>query len=125
MVDIGIKELALSAPLTPEDTDALIEDARRIAAQHDVEIHRDDDFLTTDLFPEDLTDGKHVLLIYRGLTKQKYLNLKAKKKQLQRSGKYEGAARVEIARSLGELLSYPDEKINALLNARLKTSITR
>ena len=30
---------------------------------------RETDFLTTDLFPAEITDGKHVLLIYRGSVK--------------------------------------------------------
>lgn len=125
VVDIGIKELALSAPLPPEDMDALIEDARRIAAENHVEIYRDDDFLVTDLFPAEITQGKHVLLIYRGRTKQKYLDLKEKKKKLEKTGQYRGVKRQEIARSLGKLLSYPEEKINALLKSNSKINDSR
>ena len=40
MVDAGVKKLALSAALSPEDMDALIEEAARIAKQNNIEIYR-------------------------------------------------------------------------------------
>ena len=40
MVDAGVKKLALSAALSPEDMDALIEEAARIAKRNNVEIYR-------------------------------------------------------------------------------------
>jgi len=116
VVDIGIKRLALSAPLSPEEMDALIEDALHIAENNSVKIYREEDFLITDLFPAEITRGKHVLLIYKDPVKQEYLKLKTNKRQLVQSGQYNGAARETIARSLGKLLSYPKEKIDALLN---------
>ena len=118
MVDAGVKRLALSAPLSPADMDALVEDARRVAADHGVEVYRETDFLVTDLFPADLTEGRHVLLIYRGATKQEYMDLKVVKQRLIESGSYDAAARVSLARSLGGLLSYSEEKIDASLAAR-------
>lgn len=116
VVDIGIKKLVLSAPLPPEEMDALIDDALRIAENNNVKIYREEDFLITDLFPAEITRGKHVLLIYKDPVKQEYLKLKANKRQLVQSDQYKGAARETIARSLGKLLSYPKEKIDALLN---------
>jgi len=115
VVDIGIKKLALSAPLKPDEMNVLIDEAQIIATKNNVEIYREVDFLVTDLFPAEITNGKHVLFIYKGLIKQDYLNLKAKKKQLVESNKYKGEARTEIARSFGKLLSYPDKRINELL----------
>ena len=70
MVNVGIKKLALSAALSPEEMDALIEEAARVAKRNNVEIHREKEFLVTDLFPESVTNGKHVLLIYKGSTKE-------------------------------------------------------
>jgi len=69
----------------------------------------------TDLFPADVTDGMQVLLIYRGPTLQEYLDLKERKRLLVESGPYVGAARAEIAREMGRLLSYPEDKITSLL----------
>ena len=40
MVDAGVKKLVLSAELSPEDMDALIEEAARIAKRNNVEIYR-------------------------------------------------------------------------------------
>jgi len=125
VVDIGIKKLALSAAITPGEMDALIDDAMRIAKENNAEVYREEDFLVTDLFPEEITGGKHVLLIYKGTTKDEYMNLKEKKKQLVQLGQYKGAAREEIARSMGKLLSYPDEKINELLSENSQSESTR
>jgi len=115
VVDIGIKKLALSAALLPGEMDGLLEEARRIAANNHVEIYREDDFIVTDLFPAEITDGKHVLVIYKGNTLQEYLDLKMKKKRLVESGQYTSKARRTIARQMGALLSYPENKINELL----------
>ena len=116
MVDAGVKKLALSTPLPADEMDFLIKHAERIAADHNVEIYRETDFLVTDLFSADLTEGKHVLLIYTGSTKQEYAELKEAKHALVESGAYEGEARRQIAVQFGYLLSYSDEKIDALLS---------
>jgi len=117
MVGAGVKKLALSAPLDPQAMDALLPHAQRIASEHGVGLYRETDFLVTDLFSAALTDGKHVLLICAEDTHQEYLELKARKQSLIDSGQYVGDARVDVARSFGELLSYTDEKINSLLAA--------
>ncbi len=116
MVNIGVKKMALSAALPPEDMDALIEEATRVAKRNNVEIYRENDFLVTDLFPASITNGKHVLVIYKGETKQKYLDLKNRKSRLVASNQYTGQAREEIARRLGAMLSYPEWKINELIS---------
>jgi hypothetical protein len=115
MVNAGVKTLALSAPLEPAAMDALIQDASRIIAEHDAQFYRETDFLVTDLFTAGLTDGKHVLLIYSGDTRQKYLELKATKQRLVESDSYSGPARSDIARQFGKLLSYSEEKVDELL----------
>jgi len=116
MVDAGVKKLALSAALSPENMDALIEDAARIAKRNNVEIYRENDFLVTDLFPASITEGKHVLVIYNGETKQEYLDLKIQKAQLVASNQYAGRSREEIARRFGAMLSYPEWKIDELIS---------
>jgi hypothetical protein len=115
VVAVGIKKLALSSPMTPDEMDASMEEAERIAQENGVKIHRETDFLVTDLFPEEVTTGKHVLLIYLDPVKDEYMALKAEKEALITDGKYEGEARAEIARKLGRLLSYPEEHIERLL----------
>jgi len=115
MVGAGVKKLALSAAMPPEEMDALINEARAIAERNGAEVYLEEEFLVTDLFPADVTDGMQVLLIYRGPTLQEYLDLKERKRLLVESGSYVGAARAEIAREMGRLLSYPEDKITSLL----------
>jgi hypothetical protein len=119
MVDAGVKTLALSAALVPDQMDGLVAEARRIAGDHNVKIFRETDFLVTDLFPADITAGKEVLLIYRGDTLERYLALKEEKRTLVEAGEYEGEPRLEIARQFGGLLSYSDKKIQELLEGGL------
>jgi len=118
VVDIGIKKLALSSPMSPAEMDALIDEARRIAADNNVEIYREENLLITDLFPKELTEGKHVLLIYKGTVKDEYMELKERKKELEESGNYKGEARERLARDFGKLLSYPEKRIDKLLEER-------
>jgi hypothetical protein len=117
MVGAGVKKLALSSPLDPVEMDAIIEEAERIAATNGTEVFRETDFLVTDLFSASLTDGKHVLLICHDSTRQEYMELKAMKHRLLESGQYDADARLDVARRMGELLSYSEAKIASLLAA--------
>jgi hypothetical protein len=115
VVRLGVKKLALSEVMTPEEMDGVMEDAEIIAKRNAVLIWRETDFLVTDLYPEDVAEGKHVLLIYTGDTLDEYLAIKADKAALIASNLYEGEARENIARRFGKLLSYPDEVIDELI----------
>lgn len=115
VVRLGVKTLALSEVMTPEDMDGIMDDAAVIAARNKVEMWRETDFLVTDLYPADVAEGKHVLLIYTGDTLEKYLAIKTDKAALIEAGAYEGEAREEIARRFGRLLSYPEAVIDDLL----------
>jgi len=111
MVDYGIKGIALSATLPPDEMDEFFEYGVEAAASYNVPVFRESDFLVTDLFSAELTDGRDVLLICHDSTYQQYLDLKAEKQRLIDAGQYEGEARTEIARSFGRLLSYPEAAI--------------
>ncbi len=111
MVRVGVKTLALSAATSPEEMDALVDEAKRIAHEEQVMVYREADLIVTDLFPADVAAGKHVLLIYKGTTLDDYLALKQQKAELVESGNYTGESRKEIARKFGKLLSYPDSMI--------------
>ena len=115
VVRLGVKKLALSEVMSPEEMDKVMDDAAVIAERNKVEIWRETDFLVTDLYPADVADGKHVLLIYTGDTLDQYLAIKADKAALIEAGDYEGEAREEIARRFGRLLSYPEAVIDDLL----------
>jgi len=115
VVRLGVKKLALSEVMSPEEMDGVMEDAMIIAERNQVQIWRETDFLVTDLYPEDVAEGKHVLLIYTGDTLDQYLAIKTDKAELIASNQYEGQAREEIARRFGRLLSYPKPVIDDLL----------
>ncbi|MBJ88369.1 MAG: hypothetical protein CMO98_00775 [Woeseia sp.] len=115
VVRLGIKTLALSQVMLPEKMDALMDDAAIIAQRNDVLMWRETDLLVTDLFPADVANGKHVLLIYTGETLAGYMAIKADKSVLLAEGRYEGQAREGIARRFGKLLSYPVHVIDNLL----------
>ena len=115
MVRVGVKTLALSAAMTPDEMDAFVDDAERIAQEEGVMLYRETDLIVTDLFPADVAEGKHVLLIYKGTTLDEYLALKERKSDLVEAGTYAGEARRDIARQFGRLLSYPDANIEELI----------
>ncbi len=116
MVGGGVKTLAISDVLTSREADELIQQAEAIAKRYKVQIYRESDLLVSDLFPEDIAQGKIVLLIYRNDdTLAAYQTLKADKARLVAKGGYQGAARTDIARRLGNLLSYPEPRIDELL----------
>lgn len=115
VVRLGVKTLALSEVMTPEEMDDIMEDADVIAKRNEVEMWRETNFLVTDLYPADVADGKHVLLIYTGDTLDRYLAIKSDKAALKAEGEYEGEAREAIARRFGRLLSYPEPVIDDLL----------
>ena len=116
VVNIGIKKMALSAAMSAEEMDELMDEANRIAKKSKVRIYRESDFLVTDLFPVAVTENKHVLVIYRGSTLAEYQALKKRKSRLLAARHYTDETRREIAWALGKLLSYPDAKINQLLS---------
>lgn len=116
VVGVGVKRLALSSAMSPADMDALIEEAEKIITRNDAKSYLETDFLVTDLFPVEVTEGKHVILIYNDPVKDEYLALKERKQKLIDDGLYEGEARKDIARGMGRLLSYPDEKIEQMLS---------
>ena len=120
VVRLGVKKLALSEVMSPEEMDGVMEDAEIIAKRNEVLIWRETDFLVTDLYPEDVAVGKHVLLIYTGDTLDEYLTIKSDKAALVASNHYEGQAREDIARRFGQLLSYPKEVIDGLLEQQAR-----
>lgn len=115
VVGAGVKKLALSSPMDPSEMAELVEEAKSIATDYNVQIYLEEDFLVTDLFPESITRGKHVLLIYREPIKADYMAIKAHKNALIQQGVYDGEARLDIARKMGRLLSYTEEHIEQLL----------
>ncbi len=115
LISAGVKQLALSAPLSPGEMVHFQVDAEKIAAKYNVSVYRESDLIVTDLFPSDVASGKDVLLLYRGTTLEEYLSLKSDKAKLEKNGDYESKARIGVARRFGRMLSYSPREINRLL----------
>ena len=119
VVDNGCKRLALSSPMTREQFDSVIEDAREIAAKRDLILHIDDDFLETILFDHEPIRGKTVIhIVAEQATVDEYLRLKEKKKKHAEAGTLNDDVEHEVAWALGRLLSYDDDSIKKLLKKR-------
>jgi hypothetical protein len=116
MVAADLKKMALSLPFLPKDYEPLVKDSKRIASEEGVKLRLEKRLLTTDLFPEEITRGKWVLIIYKSPKVLKtYLYLKSKKEQLLKENSYKGKERKAIAIGLGKLLSYRMEIIKEKL----------
>lgn len=120
VVRLGVKKLALSEVMSPQEMDAMMADAQVIAERNGVLMWREAALIVTDLYPADVAEGKHVLLIYTGNTLDEYLQLKQDKAALVTAGKYEGVERLDIARRFGRLLSYPEAVIDDLIARQTK-----
>lgn len=123
LVNAGVKQLALSSTMTTKEMDEFYPLAVEAAAVHNIKVAREPDLITTDLFPEDIAEGKEVLLLYQGNTKYAYDQIKKDKEELITKGAYTKPESQEIARRFGRLLSYSPRKINALIadNSDYKT----
>jgi len=115
LISAGVKQLALSAPLSPGKMERFMVDAEKIATKHGVSVYRESDLIITDLFPEDVALNKDVLLLYRGTTLEEYLSLKSDMAELEKNGVFDDKARIEVARRFGRMLSYSPREINRLL----------
>ena len=113
IVNAGVKDLALSSPMTPEEMDKFMPLAEDVAARHNVQVYRENDLLVTQLFPADVATGKEVLLLYQGQTLNTYKKLKEDKA----NAKGDPEKERDISRRFGRLLSYTPRKINRLLAA--------
>jgi hypothetical protein len=119
VVDNGCKRLALSSPMTGEQFDSVIEDAREIAAKRDLILYVDDDFLETILFDHEPIRGKTVVhIVADQATVDEYLGLKEKKRGHAEAGTLTDDVEHEVAWGLGRLLSYDDDSIKRLLEKR-------
>lgn len=116
VVSLGCKRLALSSPMTGEQFDEVIDEARLIAGDRGLIFYVDDDFLVTRLFDPGHTRGKRVIHIAaEQATVDEYNALREKKRRHVEAGTLTDEVETEIAWGLGRLLSYSDEAIVGLL----------
>lgn len=116
MVACGVKKLALSPPLSPEDHAVIGPLSDKIVSGFGLLTYLEKSLLTTKLQAAEFTRGKWSILYYREeKTLQEYFELKKRKKQLAGAGDYNDLAQQDISRDFMRLLSYPENTIAAKL----------
>jgi hypothetical protein len=117
MVACGVKRLALSPPLTPEDYRRLKGSSEDIVRGFGIKSYTEKSLLVTDLQSEDFTRGKWSILYFKDDgALEAYFDLKKKRKRLARDGVYDLEARRSVSKAFMKLLSYPDDVIEEKLS---------
>jgi len=106
MVANDAKPIALSHPMTSAELQETWDDYQEIAQRYDVSLFREKDFPVTLLFPSSATDGKEVVVIYRGSRLIQFKQFKEDLPDLEPEA---------AARRFGRLLGYTSQGINRLL----------
>ena len=115
VVGAGCKRLALSSPYDPELAEKMMEPTRVAAETYGVELKVETDLLVSKLFPEDIAEGKTVIMIAQSKEAlDEYERLKEKSRESAARGHPE-ERELDVARAFGRLLSYSEEKIEALI----------
>ncbi|MBN1274104.1 MAG: hypothetical protein JXB26_17710 [Candidatus Aminicenantes bacterium] len=119
MVACGVKKLALSPPLLPEDFEVVGPASQKMVEEFGIKSYLEKNLLITDLQAEEFTRNKWSLLYYKtDKILESYLELKKKKRHLEKEGKYNKKARQKISQEFMRLLSYPEEVIQEKLNQK-------
>lgn len=115
-IKYDLKKIGLSAPMDKETIDTYESIFKHAIERQGAKYYREPDFLVTDMFPEERTKGKTLLVIYKhDQVLKDYLAVKEYKQKIIDEGKYDLAARREIATRFGKLLSYHDDQIEFFL----------
>lgn len=123
MVACGVKKLAISPPISPEDYEVIGKLSDNIVKGFGIQSYLERSLLITDLQPEEFTADKWSILYYESEEiLEEYLVLKEKKRQLERSGRYNREAGREMARAFMRLLSYPEDKTEEKLSKETPSS---
>jgi hypothetical protein len=118
MVAAGVKPLAISPPLRPDEYQALKDASEDIVKGSGILSCLETSLLVTDLQSPEFTEGKWSILYFENdATLQAYLNLKDRQAALEASGTYTPEARKDISRDFMKLLGYPDATIERKLDA--------
>jgi len=117
MVACGVKRMAISPPLTPDEYARIESASSKIVGAFGMLSHLEKSLLLTDLQTEEFTKGKWSVLYYRDReTLDAYFALKERKNKLEELGQYGELERKDVSRAFMRLLSYPDKVIDAKLS---------
>lgn len=118
MVAAGVKPLAISPPLLPEDYAVIRESSDAIVEGSGIRSFLETSLLVTDLQSPEFTRGKWSVLYYKDPeVLEAYQALKERKGRLEGAGELTDAARKGISRDFMRLLGYPEETIAGRLAA--------
>jgi hypothetical protein len=119
MVACGVKKLAISPPLSPEDYSVIGSFSDEIVQGFSIKSYLEKSLLITDLQSEDFTKGKWSILYYKDESVLKaYLELKEKKDSLEKMRQSDETVLKTISREFLRLLSYPDNIIEEKLSKK-------
>ena len=114
-VGSGVKPLALSPPLEPDEAETLLPPTRKIADEFGIRLQVEKDFLTTQLFDPAFTAGKTVILMAADqAVLAEYAALKAARALAGDPGS-SPELEEDISYRFGRLLGYSDTVVAGLL----------
>lgn len=112
MVACGVKPLAISPPIPPEELPLLEQASRELSEGFGTRYETVDSLMITDIQSEEFTRGKASILYYKNDTAiREYHSLARWVAALESQGRYAGQVRKEISWAFGKLLGYPDPVI--------------
>ncbi|MEG1548105.1 MAG: hypothetical protein RR232_05690 [Clostridia bacterium] len=112
MVSCGVKPLAISPPISPEDLDVLVAASEEISNGYHTKCVTVDSLMITDIQSAEFTKGKRSILYYAAdAVIEEYYAMDKRVKELVANGEYTGKVRRDISIRFGELLGYPMELI--------------
>ncbi len=118
MVANDAKPIALNYPMEPAKVDRLWGQFQETAGEYGLKLYREDEFPHTLLFPPEDTEGKTVVIIYKGHRLEQYLQLRSDIRASKLGEWPEGKARMQqeaLSRRMGRLLGYSVHGTNHLL----------
>ncbi len=113
MVACGVKPLAISPPIEPENLPVLEEVSRELSEGFGTKYYVDLEMMITDIQSADFTRGKHSIFYYKDdAVIRRYKELKEQVAALTAEGRYSGPVRRKISVEFGEMLGYLESVIH-------------
>jgi len=119
MVACGVKKLALSPPLSPEDYEKIKPWSQKIVDGFGMKSRLEKSLLSTDLQSDKFIAGKWVILYYKTEDIfESYQELKKRKSKMDEIKDLDQNALKALSKEFMQLLSYPEEIIDEKLSGR-------
>ena len=116
MVACGVKKLALSPPLKPEDYQTIRAASESMVKGFGIRSYLEKNLMITSLQSEEFTRNKWSVLYYKDeKILETYFGLKNRQQERMNRGMYNDEAKQDISRQFMQLLSYPDDVIEEKL----------